>query len=139
MYVRIKQIGLTLCAMMSLLVGHVSACACAHHIEKKVIESSSCHLHHDVAEAQTVEASNDSNACDPTCVCLSEQPSPYIAANPISKKFNAPDAAGSARVVSSAEFRAVVTYADSSFEHVADLSYSNTLKSLLPSRAPPRL
>ena len=137
---RIKQIGLALCLMMSLLIGHASACACSHHVEKKAVESSDCHSHNKTAEAQTVEAVNDSNACDTDCVCLTEQPSPYIAENSISKNFNATDAAANAeQVVSDIEFRPSTAYAESSSEFVNDLSYSTTLKSLLPARAPPRL
>lgn len=137
---RIKQIGLALCLVMSLLIGHASACACSHHVEKKAVETSDCHSHQETAEAQTVEADNDSNACDTDCVCLTGQPSPYIAANPISKKFNTTDAAVNAEeVVSSIEFFTAIAYANSSSEFVNDLSYSNILKSLLPARAPPRL
>ncbi len=136
---RIKQIGLALCLMMSLAVGHVSACACSHHVEKKVVESSDCHSHHETAEAQTVETVNDSNACDTGCVCRTEQRSPFIAVNPISKKIIAEAASNPAHVVSQIEFRVASAYSELSPEFVTDLSYSNTLKSLLPSRAPPRL
>lgn len=137
---RVKQIGLALCLMVSLAVGHISACTCSHHAEKKVTESSACHSHHENAKAQPVDAVNDSNACETSCVCLTEQPSPYIAANLINKKIDATDAtANAAYVVSGIGFRAVTVRSGSAFKFVNDLSYSNTLNSLLPARAPPRL
>jgi hypothetical protein len=137
---RLKKIGLALCLMMSLLISHASACECSHHVEKKAVESSECHLHHETAETKMVEAVNDSNACDTDCVCLTELPSSYIAENPVSKNFSTTDAAAKAeQVVLDIEVRAATVYAESSSEVVNNLSYSNTLKSLLPARAPPRL
>lgn len=137
---RVKQIGLALCLMMSLLIGHSSACACSHHVEKKLIESSDCHSQHETAQAQTVEKVNNNDACDTNCICRTEQPLAYLAANPINKKFNATDATANAlQGVSDIEFRVAAACTESSSELVNDLSYSNTLKFLLPSRAPPRL
>lgn len=135
MIFRVKQIGLALCLMMSLLIGHASACACSHHVEKKAVETSDCHS----ATAETVETSNDGNACDTSCICATDQPSTYLAANSISKKSNIADAAEKIEpVVFNIELRAS-SYTEVSPEFISDLSYSNTLKSLLPSRAPPRL
>lgn len=135
---RIKQIALALGLMMSLLIGHASACACSHHVEKKAVESLDCHLHHKAA-AQTAEAVNDSNACDTDCVCLTSLPSPYIAQNSTSKNFISDATAKVVHVILDINFRVVVAYAGSSSEFANDLSYSYTLKSLLPARAPPRL
>ena len=140
MYFRIKQIGLALCLMMSLLIGHASACACSHHVEKKTVESSDCHSQHKKDNAQTVDAVNDGDACDTNCICLTDQAAPYVAANAVNKNFYGDSAAADAeQVVSDGESQAVPSHAVVLLEFVSDLSYSNTLKSLLPSRAPPRL
>ncbi len=126
--------------MMSLAVGHVSACTCSHHVEKKAVEPSDCHSRHEPVEARTVEAVNDNDACDTSCVCLTAQPSPFIAANPISKKINTNAATATAtHVLSHIEFRVAAAYAGSSSEFVSNLPYSSTVKLLLPARAPPRL
>jgi hypothetical protein len=137
---RIKQIGLALCLMMSLLIGHASACMCSHHVEKKVIESSDCHSQGETVKTETAATADEGNACDTSCVCSTEQFSPYVASNSVSKKFMAADeTANSAQAFSDIEFRAATAYVESATEFANDLSYSNTLKSLLPSRAPPRL
>ena len=133
-----KTNWMALCVMMSLLIVHVSACACSHHVEKKVVEKPSCHSHGETAEM--VEAVNDSNVCDADCICFAEQTSPYIEANLVNKNFNAKDtAAPLTSPVSKIEFRAAATYINSLPEFVSNHSYSNTLRSLLPARAPPRL
>ena len=134
---RIKRIGLALCLMMSLLIGHASACVCSHHVEKKAVESSDCHSLHE--SAQMVEDAGDGNVCDPGCVCVTEQSSPYAASKSPSKKFKSNDKpARSQQAISHIEF-AVTANTELPPEFVNDLSYSDTLKSLLPARAPPRL
>lgn len=139
MNVRIKQIGLALCLMMSLIIGHASACMCSHHVEKKVVETTDCHSKHQPVKAETVETTNDGIACDTNCVCSTEQFSPYVIANPVSKKFSATDATANATNLADIEFRVTSAYTASPPRLINDLSYLDTLKSLLPARAPPRL
>src|SRR5580765_7150595 len=82
---RIKQIPLALCLMMSLLIGHASACACSHHDHAKKVETDDCHSHHKAAAS--TEAVSDGNVCDNGCICITEQPSPVVASKSASTEF----------------------------------------------------
>ena len=135
MKTHVKHIGLALCLMMTLIIGNVSACACSHHVEKKALETFDCHS----TTAESVGTSNDGNACDTSCVCATNQPSTSAAASSISNKSNITDAAEKIEPVAFNIELGVGAYAEVPSEFANDLSYSNTLKSLLPSRAPPRL
>ena len=134
---RLKQMGLALCLMTSLLIGHASACSCSHQVESKAVEPD-CHSHHEAAEK--VEAVGDGDACEADCICFVEQPSPYAASKTPCKEFKTNDKlAKSQQVIPDIEFVTVTGDAESSPEFVSNLSYSHTLRSLLRSRAPPRL
>jgi len=109
---RLKQIGLALCLMMSLLIGHASACTCPHHAENEAVESD-CHSHH--GSAEMAEAVDDADACDTSCICFVEQPSPYVASQSPSREFKANDAlAKTAQVIPEIEILAVAGFARSS-------------------------
>ena len=134
---RLKQMGMALCLMASLLIGHALACTCSHHEENEAAETD-CHSHHD--SSGNIEISETGNSVDDSCICVVEQPSPYVTSKSASKelKSNNP-VAGSGQLVPDLEFVAVIGRGESTSVFANDLSYSNTLKSLLPSRAPPRL
>lgn len=134
---RLRQIGLALCLMASLLTASPAACACAHHEETKAVETD-CHSHHESAKVS--ETAETGNSVDVACVCVVDPRSPLVVSTTVGKELKAPDAiAPSSYLAPDLEFVAATTF------HVVqptldkDLSYSSTLKSLLPSRAPPRL
>ena len=71
---RIKQIGLTLCLMASLLVGSVSACTCVHHEADAQPQVPLCHQHSAGAEIEdhrdsAVENTSFCVAADDDCIC----------------------------------------------------------------------
>jgi len=134
---RLKQMGLALCLMASLLISHASVCTCSHHEESKTSELD-CHSHHEASE--TVEIVIDGDVCDTGCICTVEQTSPYAASSSPGKEFKSSETAtGFAQTVADLEFVTILKLGKSKPYFVNDLSYSYTLKSLLPSRAPPRL
>jgi len=137
---KIRQIGLALCLMASLAVGHISACTCSHHAPAKKVEpeTGGCRSHHKAAE--TVEALSDASVCDAGCVCFVEQPSPVVASKSPSKEINSSDEnVEPEQIINGVEFVAISSYRAPTYDRTSDLSYLNTLKSLLPARAPPRL
>ena len=70
MKLRVKQIGLTLCLIASLLVGSASACACGHHqdAQKLKTEPISCHrASHESTKAET--ADNGQPLLGENCTC----------------------------------------------------------------------
>jgi hypothetical protein len=81
---RIKQISLSLCFVLSLLVSSVSACVCTHHQEFESVKTS-CHEH---PEMQMTEMSPDSDDAQISqnnfserinCSCF--QPAPKVFSN----------------------------------------------------------
>ncbi|MEO6656501.1 MAG: hypothetical protein ABIO36_10505 [Pyrinomonadaceae bacterium] len=134
--IKLKQIGLALCLMASLLLGSASACTCAHHEETKAAETD-CRSHRDsTLNAETAETAN---AADDECICSVDNRSPYAASKSESRELHSRDAvAKPATVIPRIELVSLVT-SNLSSKFVSDLSYSYTLRSLLPSRAPPRL
>lgn len=139
---RFKQIGLAACLMASLLVGSASACMCSHHEVKKTSVKTSCHgvVHETVETATTAETTGNGNAIATNCTCPASRTAPYVASKSESEKSKGvKDKAVSSAVASVP----VLIAADSQEIAVLDLdgqlSYSSTLKSLLPARAPPRL
>ncbi|MEQ1922126.1 MAG: hypothetical protein ABL952_06425 [Pyrinomonadaceae bacterium] len=134
---RLKQIGLVLCLMASLLTAVPAACACSHHEETKAVETD-CHSQHETAKP--AEAVETGSAIDESCVCAVVQRTPVVASKTLGKDLKAGDAVA---VIdeTAADFAFVAVLSS----HVApaisakDLSYSSTLRSLLPARAPPRL
>ena len=133
----IKRLLVSLALIASLLIGHASACACPRHVETEAVESADCHTHHETTGA--VETDSDGNVCDTSCVCVIEQ-SPFLASNAPSKQFKASyELAKPAQTLPDLDVAAIRVDTQSSPAYVHDLSYLSTLKSLLPSRAPPRL
>ena len=135
--IRVKQIGSVLCLMVSLAIGHASACTCSHH-ERAKVQQDDCHSHHQKA-AETVETSLDAPAFDGDCTCAVQQPSPSLASKSPSKQFKSNDRADDPKEVADIAFVAVASYREPTIRLANDPSYSHTLKALLPSRAPPRL
>jgi hypothetical protein len=133
---KFRQIGLALCLMASLLVVHVSACTCAHHESAEPVETD-CHSHH--GSHESVVVGNHEAMVDDECICVVDQASPYLT-SPGSKQVRTNDEIESmvsfvpvARTVGIASPQAPLPSIDN------QPSYSYTLESLLPSRAPPRL
>ncbi len=123
--------------MASLLVGSGSARTCSHREEAKASEHDG-HSHHE--SVGYVQISETGNAIDDSCICAVDQRSPYVVSKSESKKLKSNDAISNTdQVIPDLEFVAVTRSGESSSVFTHDLSYPNTLKSLLPSRAPPRL
>lgn len=135
--VRLKQIGLAICLMASLLTAAPAACTCSHHETPDAVETD-CHSSHEAAE--TTQASQDLDAVDQACVCVAADRAPILASKSVSKNLRSQDAApGPIQVAFVPEFVAVATPGSARPEVANDLSYLNTLNRLLPARAPPRL
>ena len=133
---RLIQIGLAICLLASLLTASPAACTCSHNDEAKT--SAECHSHHE--DAENLESSEIAISIDDSCICAVEQRSPFVASGSTNKEFKASDKLANAEpVLAEIEFAAITSRRESSSEFVNDVSYSTTLKSLLPSRAPPRL
>lgn len=132
-----RHVFLVILACSSLLASNVAACACSHHVEKKVVESH-CHSHHD--EAQAVEIQSDSDSYDTSCVCAVEQPSPFATSKVPTKEFKANDKlAKPEHIFIDVSFATLTAYSAPATNCVNSFSYSLNLRSLLPARAPPRL
>ena len=137
---KLKQIGLALCLMASLLLGSASACTCSHHEEKAKTPETSCHGSHHETMAEMTDAANDANTVDAGCVCFVNQPTPAVTSKPDSKNLKADkNISNSDQPVPDLAIVGVVSFQHFSPEFDRTLSYSNALRSLLPSRAPPRL
>lgn len=134
---RLKQMGLALCLMASMLVGNGSAGVCSHHDVTKGAENDH-HSHNESVDDFGISKTDD--AVNDSCICVVEQISPSVTSKSVSKEFHSNDSVSdheqSAQVP---EFIAVATFHFSPHSPANDLSYSNTLRALLPARAPPRL
>ena len=134
-----KQIGLALGVVLTLLVGSVSACMCSHHEVKKELPKISCHgpAHETTANSETPTTGD---AVDVDCVCFVNQSVPYVVTKSENRKAKPAKDKG---VSSSVAVVAVAFSADAERSLLPifddDLSHSSTLRFLLPSRAPPRL
>lgn len=134
---KLKQIGLALCLMVSLLTASPAACTCSHPEEAQTGDSE-CHSHHE--ETENLEPLGDGVSADDSCICAVDQRSPYIASKSESKELKSKNGIANAeQIIPDLRFVAVTTFYSVSPDFSNDLSYSNALKSLLPSRAPPRL
>lgn len=132
---RIKQIGLALSLMISLLISHASACACPHNSEKDATELS-CHD----GAAEKGDDIEGGNALDTSCVCVVEQPTPYAATKSSRKGFRPTDELSKGlEAAQGVQFAAIKLYTASPPQFASRISYSDALRSLLPARAPPRL
>lgn len=134
---RLKQIALVLCLMASLLTAVPAACTCSHHEEAKAVKTD-CHSQHEaVNSTETVETGN---AIDESCVCTVAQRAPLAASGSFTKDLKASDpAAHSGEIITDFEFEASASFYLAPAISRTDLSYSSTLRALLPARAPPRL
>jgi len=131
---RLKQIALVLFVMASLLSASPAACACSHHEETKAVESD-CHSQHGSAQASEIV-----KVIDESCVCVAYQRQPFAVSKSANKELKAVDAVSEPdTVVSVPEFAALVIRGSSTPGYASDDLHSNTLRSLLPARAPPRL
>ena len=89
---------------------------------------------------ENLEPLGDGVAADDSCICAVDQRSPYVASKSESKELKSKNGiANAALIIPDLRFVAVSTFRSFSPDFSNDLSYSSTLKSLLPSRAPPRL
>ena len=132
---KLKQIGLALCLMASLLIGSASACTCSHHHEKTKSAEMSCHGSHEEAVVET-----NSSTVEAGCVCFVNQPTPGVVSKSENKKFQDDNSRlDPAPVVPDLDFAASASLQHLSPEFDRTVSYSNALRSLLPARAPPRL
>lgn len=122
--------------MASLLTASSAACTCTHHEQAK--SSDECRSHHE--DAENTEVSESGVSIDDSCICALDQSTPYTASKPESKELKSNnDVANARQLIPDLEFVAISTFQQSSPEFINNLSYSSTLESLLPSRAPPRL
>ena len=134
---RLKQIGLALCLMASLLTASPAACTCSHHEESKVTDAD-CHSHHETAD--TTQAANDLDVVDDDCICVIDQREPYVASKSESKELKVLDTLSKPEQIASIpEFVAVAKHSFATRVFAHNLFYSTIFKSLLPSRAPPHL
>lgn len=136
---RLRQIGLAFGVILTLLVGSASACMCSHHEVKKTSVKTSCHgVAHETTE--TVDTATTGDSVNVDCVCFVNQSALYVVTKSESKKTKP---VKDENISSFLALVAVDFSADAErsplpvFEN--ELSYSYLLKSLLPSRAPPRL
>ncbi len=131
---RLKQIALVLFVMASLLTASPAACACSHHEEAATVESD-CHSQHGSAQASEIV-----NVIDESCVCVVAQREPFAASRSANKELKAFDAVSKPeQVIPISEFVAVAIRGTTTTGSASDDFHSNTLRSLLPARAPPRL
>ncbi len=129
-----RQFGWVLCLMVSLAVGHISACACSHHAETKAVEII-CPSHHQPKQRATSSA----GVCDTGCVCFTEQQTPYIASKAPNTQFKTlQDATGIDARHAELKFVAV-RFIPEPVPAARRPFHSAVFRSLMPSRAPPRL
>lgn len=134
---RLKQIGLALCLMVSLLTASPAACTCSHPEEAKTSDSQ-CRSQHEASE--NIETSGAGVAVNDSCICAVDQREPFTASKSESKELKPAKAiANVQQIIPDLRFVAVSTFPSFAPEFSNNLSYSSTLRSLLPSRAPPRL
>jgi hypothetical protein len=134
---KLKQVFLALCVSTSLLFGAASTCTCSHHQESAKATESDCHSG---SHARDQIADTDGNCIDETCICVANVRAPLAISKPLGKEFKSAHAiSGSQCLTADVEFVAIRASFPLSPEFARDLSYSRILKSLLPSRAPPRL
>jgi hypothetical protein len=132
-----RHILMSILAILSLGAASLSACTCSHHAEPKVAEND-CHSHHETTSR--TELANAGIAFDEECTCAVQQPSPYVASRSATKELRSNDTSTAAEQAAvNIEFSAVAVYREPALEFATDPFYLTALKSLLPSRAPPRL
>jgi hypothetical protein len=133
---KLKQVGLVLCVMLSLLAAGPSACACSHH-ESPESPVADCHSHQ--AQREVTAAASPDNGVGQQCSCVAAQQSRFVASRFASKELK-PELSPAAGATSVAVAFANITLASSHDDFLGDGgSYSGSRRYLLRSRAPPRL
>ena len=121
----------------SLLTASPAACTCSQY-EEPVGSENECHSRHE-AEA-SVEASETATLGGESCICIIDHRTPCVATKSETKELKSKTQLYYLEQLSTTFEPSSVNIVKSSLPFVAnDSSYSNTLRSLLPSRAPPRL
>jgi hypothetical protein len=136
---RLKQIGLALCLMASLLVGSASACMCSHHQEKTKSSETSCHGNSHEQPVENIETPTDGDAVDVDCVCFVNQPQPLFASKSEAKKVKIDrDFAILSPLLMDRDLIPLVTTTSLPATVRLD-TYKHVFERAKPSRAPPRL
>ena len=136
---RLKQIGLALCLVASLLIGSGSACTCSSHKETAEASSDSCRNLHEKAFGNE-QYSIESASMDVDCVCVANVPSPsFIGKRNINELKVIESIANSDQLTRDPEFHAISVRQAPKPEYARNFSYSTDYQAFRPSRAPPRL
>ena len=143
---RLKKIGLALCLMVSLFVGQsAAACACSHHEPVKKVAESDCHSHRGKSPASAKDIPDTKDSENATsiatdCTCFVQSATPIVAVQQTNKKSKSKHSTAGLLLPASEINSFLAVHAGASLSASDDpISYSNTLASLRPSRAPPRL
>lgn len=136
--IRPKRFVLALCLMAAMFVGSASACTCSHHQEQVVSSDASCHSSHH-GSTENVDTSAADNAFEVECVCAVNTSTPLTASKSEIKELK-PEKGASSSDQAAPDHNLIATpVAVLARSHLGrELSYSNVLETLLPSRAPPR-
>lgn len=136
---RAQQITWVIFLMASLLSASPAACLCSSHEEQPpATTKSECHshsgTHESAAESETGSISGHE------CVCVVDQRAPSLTAKQETTETKAKDAIlHREHIAPQFAFTAVVMVEHSSLFLADKRFYTSTQRSLLPSRAPPRL
>lgn len=134
MSVRFGQILLALCLTTSLLMASSPACCCPP--PQGPDAASETHKE----TGKIAKASTDANVFADEYTCAIQQSPLYLTAKSPTKELRSTDSVAKLEpLIANVEFSAVTAHQESTVQSRNDLSYSSTLKSLLPPRAPPRL
>ena len=139
---RLKQIGLSLCVVLSLLISSVAACACSHHQEFEIVKTS-CHEHSEMTMTmdvppQTEQAEAIQNTFTENLNCSCVQSAPKVFSKSELAKIEK-QAAKNAPVIE-IEFQTIQSIAKSAKADFSKPFYlSDSFYNLKSPRAPPRL
>ena len=140
---RLKQIGLALCLVASLLVGSGSACTCSSHQETADASSDSCGNLHEKSHEKTVgdeHHSIESSSMDVDCVCVDNVPSPSFIGKRSTNELKVIESiANPDQLMRAPAFHVISVRQAPKPEYARNFSYSTDYKAFRPSRAPPRL
>ncbi len=133
----LKHVGLAMLLVMSLLTPSSAACMCSQP-ESSAASEGECHSHHE--EERGADASGTAALAGESCVCIIDQRTPCISSKSESKELKSKAPLYYRQPISIALKTSEINLTDLSLPVVPKrLSYSTTLRSLLPARAPPRL
>lgn len=134
---RLKQIGLAVWLMASLLVGSASACTCSHHQETAAASEDSCHSSH---QYSVENGEHSVTSLDVDCVCFVNAPSPFAVAKSDNKPLGTSDSVSTSdQIIPDFEFRSIPTIQAPKPEYARKFPDSTDYQAFKPSRAPPRL